>query len=139
MTDRDRTEHLGYTRRFTLTGEHLALISRLYIQWSREVNEDGAPEIDPFRPYGNRQVLRDIAEVIERHPPEPDDDDAWDRLLTERADYYRALHRDTATALAIVLATHSFIPGIYEADRYRNDWRQTGDLPTNTPLETSHG
>lgn len=47
---------------FTVTDDHLKLLRRASVGWSD--CEFGAPEIDPKRPYGNSNVLGDIAEIL---------------------------------------------------------------------------
>jgi hypothetical protein len=47
---------------FTVTEDHLKLLRRAYIGW--DDCEFGAPGIDPKRPYGNSDVIGDIAEIL---------------------------------------------------------------------------
>lgn len=106
-------------RRFEMTMEHVSLLRRMYVGWNSA--EYGAPEVDPKRPYGNSDVLDDIAKILgiegfvdannERHFS------AKEVALMER------LHTETMTALQVVLATGSFAPGVYEADPYKINWQ----------------
>ena len=50
-------------------------------------------------------------------------------LLGEHEDRLTALHRETQTALEVVLRTGKMEPGDYIADRYRRDWRPAGERP----------
>lgn len=116
--------------RFTLTAEHVALLQAAWVDW--EDVEWGAPAIDPKRPYGNGDLDRDLYYALatpEARASVWDDDhglpaglapDEW-RLICERN---RVLHRETETALQIVLRAGSFTPGVYEAREYHNDWRR---------------
>lgn len=86
--------------------------------------ETGAPEIDPKRPYGNSSVASDVIEIlgfkINRCPhcnEIIDDDNNCEEMAMQ-------LHKETETALQIILKTKSFKPGIYvKDDDYTNDWR----------------
>lgn len=94
---------------FTMTDQHLALLREMNVGWQGD--EFGAPEIDPKRPYGNSDVLDDMAEILGL------DADADEDVL-------RRLHRETETALQIVLATGAAMPGRYRAPRYTTDWQR---------------
>jgi hypothetical protein len=112
------------TRRFTLTGQHVALLRRAYVRW--DGSEYGAPCIDPKRPYGNSNVANDVADILGYR---------WDRNdwyempsdLRERCD---ALHRETENALQVVLQ-HGYQVGTYEADPYSHQWRAVAATGTN--------
>jgi hypothetical protein len=110
-------------QRFTLTAEHIALLRRANISW--EDCEFGAPAIDCKRPYGNSDVLDDIGEIL---GIEKGAEDRWGEpdFTQVQADVMRQLHRETKTALQIVLAAGSFEPGVYEADDYMTNWRKAG-------------
>jgi hypothetical protein len=103
-------------RRFAVTGQHLALLRRMCVGWSRV--EFGAPAIDPKRPYGSSFVYGDIAEILgEAYPV--DDEDWPDEATQRRMDQ---LHGETETALQIALSTAMFKEGIYEAGEYEENW-----------------
>lgn len=107
-------------KHFTLTTEHIALLQAMEVGW--QDTEFGAPEIDPKRPYGNSDVIPDIHEILtggeETWPPDSRTEEAE---LRER---YARLHRETETALQVVLrAGLDVAPGNYEANDYGSDWR----------------
>jgi hypothetical protein len=104
------------TKRFELKKEHIALLRKAVVGWQR--CEFGAPEIDPKRPYGNSDVYSDIAEILKLKPAKDDH--------SEQAQYevMDTLHKETETALQIVLCTGSFEPGVYETREYFNDWKR---------------
>lgn len=109
---------------FTLTTEHIALLTRMQVGWCDD--EFGAPEIDPKRPYGNGDVLDDIHEILAPEDPPLDDLSRVDREALEAR--YRALHKETQTALQVVLAAGLDVePGGYYAGEYTNDWHR--DIP----------
>lgn len=89
---------------FTLTDEHLKLLRAMCVSWQN--CEYGAPEIDPKRPYGNSSVEADIHEILTNER---------DYELTEaQRERYAQLHRDTQTALAILLQCGELRPGTYD-------------------------
>ena len=60
--ERKEMENIEKTTKFTITENHLKLLKRLNVEW--DDCEFGAPCIDPKRPYGNSDVIDDIAEII---------------------------------------------------------------------------
>ena len=96
-------------RNFTVTEEHLRLLRRAYVWWGE--GEFGSPAIDPKRPYGNSNVFRDIAEILDESYVEPDDEETD---LSPDAEWrYLRLHVETAIALQIALAAGEFRTGRY--------------------------
>jgi hypothetical protein len=89
---------------FELTEDHIALLRNMWVQWQED--EFGAPEIDPKRPYGDSSVHKNLKEILGKRP-----------IAT-----LNKIHKETETALQIVLATGSFKPGWYEADQYDKNW-----------------
>lgn len=102
---------------FTLTWEHVRLLQRANISW--QDCETGAPEIDPKRPYGNSFVAGDIAEIL---GIKWDDDE----MPGELRDRLMGIHRETETALQVILASKSFELGRYELENrhHRASWRR---------------
>lgn len=103
-------------KRFEVKSEHLKLLNNAYVDWNDR--EFGAPSIDCKRPYGNSSVLLDMHELL-TDSKSPDDFE----LTEEQQNHYRQLHKETQIVLQIILATQSFVPGIYEADEYHWNWR----------------
>jgi hypothetical protein len=108
-------------QRFTVTDAHLTLLRAAYVRW--EDIETGAPAIDGKRPYGNGDVPRDMAELLGVEPAGDEYGDAEELSRDQREELLR-LHRETETALQIVLVTGAFEAGEYEASPYRIDWRK---------------
>jgi hypothetical protein len=106
----------GTMQRFTVTGEHVALLRRAYVSWNGD--EFGAPTIDPKRPYGNSDVEADIFRVLEMQGR-----GAFD-CTAEELGRMRSLHTETQTALQIFLRTGAMEPGTYEASDYGRDWHR---------------
>lgn len=99
--------------RFTVTEDHVKLLARANVRFQDEM-EWGAPEIDPKRPYGNSDLFGDMREILGR-PSVGEDEPDRDELMK--------LHRETATALQILLRTHRLEPGEYKSPKYYRDWR----------------
>lgn len=97
---------------FTLTEDHLKLLKNMYVGW--QTGYDGAPEIDPKRPYGNSIMAYDVAEILE-----------WQtdggELSEEQFEAAHFLHKQTQTALQICLCTLSFVPGTYRKKKEYDD------------------
>jgi hypothetical protein len=101
--------------KFTLTETHIKLLRSMYVGWSP--CEYGAPEIDPKRPYGNSSVEYDIHEILTGEQP-------YDELDEDLSYKYSKLHRETETALEIILRTGQFEPGEYSTSTpYTGDWK----------------
>lgn len=90
---------------FELKEEHLKLLKNVWIEW--ENGEFGAPCIDTKRPYGNSDVEYDIAKILD-----------WAMVNDELTDYQyitaQKLHKETQTALQIILSNLTFELGVYE-------------------------
>lgn len=103
---------------FTLTEQHIKLLTHMWVEWQDD--ETGAPEIDPKRPYGNSDVAGDVHEILTGQMV---DGDEVVLSAQERKDYLD-LHRETETALQIVLRTARFEPGDYRAEAYSTRWEK---------------
>ena len=104
--------------RFVLKKEHILLLKQAVVRW--EDCEYGAPSIDCKRPYGTSSVEESIAEII------GDESDACphcgESLDTESSENYKQLHKETETALSILLQ-HGNVPlGEYQKDGY-SEWK----------------
>ena len=104
--------------KFTLTENHLKLLRRANVTWSR--SEFGAPAIDPKRPYGNSYVIEDVAEILDAllYVHDDVDEKVYETLYK--------LHTETEIALQIVLETGSFEAGDYERQKYFGRWERVG-------------
>lgn len=102
---------------FTLTEEHIKLITAAYIRW--EDCEAGAPAIDCKRPYGNSDVAGDVIEILGW--PDFDEDDT---MYYDQRDSAMQVHYETQQALQIILSLRTFEPGTYESNRYGTEWRR---------------
>lgn len=100
-------------QRFNLTDKHIKLLRSANISWGDI--EYGAPAIDGKRPYGNGDVTGDIVRILFGDLPE--------ETVEALREYAHQLHTETQTALQVILSAGSFEPGIYEADKYKNNWR----------------
>ena len=120
-------EQMSRLTEFTVTEQHLALLRRAYVTW--EYVEFGAPAIDGKRPYGNSDVLGDIAEILNEGPARDySDDEVQDereRWLEANEKRLALIHGEVGVTLQIVLATGRFEPGDYiRAEKYdATSWR----------------
>lgn len=117
-------------REFTVTEEHLVLLSRMYVGWSRmrahfERYAVGAPAIDAKRPYGNTEIEKDMVRILGIPTIDPEADEVEKRIGTPAYERLLQLHHDTETALQIVLHTRSFEPGKYVIESWFDDtWKK---------------
>jgi hypothetical protein len=109
---------------FDLTEEHIKLLSRVCISW--QDCEFGAPEINPKRPYGNSDVISDIAEILEIEIKECPH--CGEKLTEFDNVRLKKLHRETETALQIILVTKSFKVGKYRKHGYDINWELVEEL-----------
>jgi hypothetical protein len=108
---------------FEVTEKHIKLLKRAYVEWL-EI-ESGAPAIDPKRPYGNSDVVKDVAEILGL---EPIIDRYGEKTWThEQGKLCEKLHRETEYALQIFLCMGEIKPGVYiQKDKYntREWWKE---------------
>ena len=124
MDAKDIYDELRLVTEFTVTEDHLKLLRRAYVGW--DDCEFGAPAIDSKRPYGNSDVIGDIAEILGTPGSGEIDDEAGD-IPDEDAARFTRLHGETATVLQIALATGEFRTGRYVCDKYQANWRLAED------------
>ena len=112
--------------KFELKPEHVVLLRHASVRW--EDCEFGAPAIDCKRPYGNSGVITDIREMfgyVGKECPHcgeiiPNENDPTD-------DELRKLHKETETALQVVLSSGSFEPGMYVCTDLGKSWTRDGE------------
>lgn len=100
---------------FEVTENHIKLLGRLYIDWYNYAY-NGAPGVDPKRPFGNSDVDGDIYQIIndvQVLPEEAEEDEFWQ----ERREEYDKLFRDMEFVVQITtyLAGQGELiePGVY--------------------------
>jgi hypothetical protein len=104
---------------FELTEIHIKLLQGMYVYFD-DFGYDGAPAVDLKRPYGNSDTVGDVYEILYG---EQWDYDEYEEMPDEVISEMLKLHRETGTALQIVLYTKSFEPGIYYRPRYHTrEW-----------------
>lgn len=107
---------------FNLTRDHLMLLRNANVVW--EPGECGAPAVDSKRPYGNGDVAKDVALLL---------DWTWDGedLSPAMVDRAECLHSETALALQICLSLGTFKAGRYEraAGYGEREWRLVRETP----------
>ncbi len=126
LDPRSTYDGLRLATEFTVTEYHLKLLRRAYVGW--DDCEFGAPAIDCKRPYGNSDVIGDIAEILGTPGSGEIDDESGD-IPDEDAARFTRLHGETATVLQIALATGEFRTGRYVSDKYSANWRLADEDP----------
>jgi hypothetical protein len=110
---------------FLMTPQHIALAKHLYIVWYDD-NGSGAPGASTTRPYGNSDVLSDVAKAI-GYRPYKDYDDFYS---SDEEAYLEGLHQEMHLVLQIFLHTGQMKPGIYKKPDVSEDW-----VPVEYPEE----
>jgi hypothetical protein len=112
---------------FRVLPEHITLLSNANVGW--DDGEFGAPAIDCKRPYGNSNVLGDIARLLaipaDSKMPEDEDPQDWDiyeAYSQATLDRMNKLHEETRIALQIFLSTGIMQTGLYETEKYKRKW-----------------
>ncbi len=106
-------------KQFTLTSDHITLLRNATVWWNDM--EYGAPGIYPKKPYGNGDVVGDMAKLLGVEPVLTDDGETrWPPGTSERMG---KLHRELEDALQIVLLASIVSPGKYVSDDCRHNWR----------------
>ena len=120
--------------RFSLTEAHIKLLQSAYVEFDDSC-EAGGFASNMKRPYGNSDYLHDIALIIGLMT------DRNQEMTDEQEELCERYHRETATALRVILATKSFEPGVYAKEKnYGNDWKRVSsenmcvDRPLNDPI-----
>lgn len=110
---------------FEVTEQHLKLLSHMWVDWDDSCY-DGAPAVNIKRPYGNSDVLTDVAEILDLCPENPDencyDNYEWREMWVEENEkMLLALHKETRLALQCCLRAGKFEAGKFVRDMYQ--WR----------------
>lgn len=103
---------MEFDKIFELKEEHIKLLNSMWVNWHEGYSELGTPVIDLKGPYGNGDVVEDIYEILEGESINEDE------LFVK----YKELHRETETALQIVLQTKSFETGNYGLIGWGKAW-----------------
>ena len=90
---------------FALTTDHIKLLQASWVIWNEDDGQAAA--IDPKKPCGDSGIEENVYEVLTGKYPE-------DGLTEKWVKHARKVHRETATALQIILKTGSFVPGKYK-------------------------
>jgi hypothetical protein len=114
---------IGKQIEFFLKPEHLKLMRKMCVGW--DDCEYGAPEIDPKRPYGNSNVLHDLADIIGIEY----DDEKDEPLTSSQIEYLEKLHKETETALQVALESGQFKVGRYVKREYCDEWKESPAKP----------
>lgn len=107
---------MEHPNRFRLTEEHLRLVEALVVEWDGGLG--GAPYFSTQRPYrngGGPSSVLELAGVKARIELREQPDGSRRYTVDPRLERLaQKLHRETFTALQIVLSARSFEPGVYQ-------------------------
>ena len=103
------------SERFELKREHILLMRRMCWRWGEGYSGVEVPSVCPKRPYGNSNVLGDVAEILGVGPPDEPwiDGDVW---LEHHPGHEKALlevHGEMKMALEVTISVQSFELGLY--------------------------
>lgn len=107
------------TRIFQLKASHILLLRAGNIQFSNSC-EWGYIGLDCKRPFGNGDLVGDMARIVGIVPIETDDGDAWPKGTREAM--LKIFRQELPIAMSIVLSG-CYEPGSYVADEYQDNWR----------------
>ncbi len=94
--------------KFIVTEEHLKLLNKLHVYRSRRLEYPfSMPEINTSRPFGNRDIYQDMAEIL-GYPEAVEG-----KFPKETIEKMKLLLQDLVYVLQICLCTQSFEPGEY--------------------------
>ena len=116
---------------FTITDEHLKLISKLQLNW--DYNKIGAPVFDAEKPYGNKDVYRKMIEILDWKVEVVLNNETFDyfsdndKLPKALEDKLYNLHRELETAIEICIRRLSFETGTYRTEEYSSDWEKINE------------
>jgi hypothetical protein len=104
-------------REIRITKEHLTLLRNATVTWNSL--ENGAPTIDPKRPYGDKYVEESIAEILGWVDPHRDRYTPLSEAMQLRAS---EIHKEMETVLAVVLyhVGMAITPGLYRQESETN-------------------
>ena len=108
-------------QRFTLTPEHVQLLRRSNVNYSGH-GEWGYVGLDCKRPFGNGDLVGDMATILGVDPVAPDDEEEhWPPGTSDKM--VKMFKEELPIALSVVLAAGTFEPGEYECEKYTHNWR----------------
>ncbi len=105
---------------FTVTEQHIKLLSHLWIRWELTAYEHGVPCVDSKRPYGNSGILGEIVDILDLPYNYEEDLDGYS---DEVESIIRKLHHETLICIQIVVRNASIKPGEYVADNHDENWK----------------
>jgi len=102
---------------FLVKPEHCALARSLNIRWYSA--ENGGPGADIVRPYGNSDLIADIATIVNYRKLEEDE-----IYAAEEENHLLGLHQEMHIALQIFLDSGKFHSGIYKKPSITAPWEE---------------
>jgi len=100
---------------FKVTEAHIKLIKNMRFDYD-EYTEFGAPRVDPKRPYGNGDVLRDMWKILGIKKDGYSSEYEFTEIEEQTLMY---LHKECTDALSILVQFLKLETGIYKRDIYQ--------------------
>lgn len=110
-----------YTYIFEIKDEHLTLLDNSFVSWNDL--ENGAPTIDPKYPYGEYQMAKGMAELLNI----PFINEDYRELSQEDEEYMWQLHSEMKAVFEIAIHTRLFSKGFYKKEELSKWQRITAD------------
>ncbi|MBN1934604.1 MAG: hypothetical protein JW934_08055 [Anaerolineae bacterium] len=123
---------------FFLEEYHLKLIQRLCIfPYCGEKRDWGypVPAVGFNRPFGNSDVIGDVAEIVGVEPEGDPIDDEYQVFSEAQEKYLLGLIAEVTTALLVCTSNLSFQPGVYARQGAWDDWRLIAEPHATTLRE----
>lgn len=119
----EESDKYRYITSFVVKPEHIKLLKRMVVGW--DDCEFGAPCIDCKRPYGNSDVVGDIAEILRKKTGNRNKDDFdW---TEEFSDWASDLHKQMEVVLQICVFNNGVKEGKYVLEEdYSSEWKYVG-------------
>jgi len=108
-------------RKFTLTEDHVKLLRHANVEYSDDGFDHGFVGLDCKRPFGNSDMVGDMARILGVElVPTDDGEEHWPPGTTDRM--MAIFCTEIPVALEVILASGSFELGDYVADSYSRNW-----------------
>ncbi len=113
---------------FIVTNQEIQLIKRMCVSWWD--CEFGAPAIDCKRPYGNSNVLKDMADILGflddlenlEYISDETEEAYTEQVIEEQEEVLLELHSNMQTVLQILIDNLSLEAGTYQRQKYGGKW-----------------
>lgn len=103
---------------FRVTDEHLALLKRGNVSWLCLNEGAGVMGLDIKRPFGNSDIWKSIAEIVDGPFLNAMGDGAREDFIEANGERWERLYAEVGLALQISLGTGQFSAGLYRRNLF---------------------